>query len=97
MLTWYPHQAHHITSVKPAKPLGQTDRQTDPKIGPGTPGSDKNWYLAKQMLPLQDLEQYWSFGEESDEEKELEVEERGIAELYLTAFRDVLAVLVVES
>ena len=46
---------------------------------------------------LQDLEQYWSFWEESDEEKEVEVEEGGIAELYLAALRDVLAVLAVES
>ena len=49
------------------------------------------------MSPLQDLEQYWSVWEESEDEKEVEVEEGGIAELYLAALRDVLALLVVES
>ena len=35
------------------------------------------------------MEQYWIFGEESDEDNE-EVEEGGLVELYLGALKDVL-------
>ena len=46
------------------------------------------------VLHLQDLEQYWSFWEESDSEKKEVEEEGGVAELYLAALTDVLALLI---
>ena len=41
VLTWYPHQpeSHQLSLQKVA---WRTDGHPDPKIGPGTPGSDKN-------------------------------------------------------
>ena len=41
------------------------------------------------LFILQDLEQYWIFEEESDEDNE-EVEEGGLVKLYLGALKDVL-------